>query len=629
MTAPAPRLSAILPSGRAPVTPRGRLADGGEILPIEDLVEPWILSGARGAIRITGGPGSGKSVALAHLKAALGPQTDVVILDDAWMKAVEADAQRSLVIFTSSQKLRVGLLAEIELAPWGDDDAIEYLLAMHRGRCTSVMKRLLADVRRDAILKGSPEIFRIVLEALAASESIPDVTAALKRELEARFPDAATKEEILLLAWSLVVHSAEISGQGSAWKIPNWVLPLLRHRAVCLLLAAELVVTHLAARTEISPLSERLPRDLIQPVALLARSQPSVVAALRATACSPGPVKSQPNIASLLLAIDPDWRPSGLLKLSGAFLTGARWNGLNLGGAELIGAQLKSADLSNADLSAANLRRADLTRANLTGANLAAASAGEAIFDFANLSFARLDAVVMRHAHLHGAILRSASLAGAALVESDFEDADLADANLARASLRRARFEGANLRGASLAGAIAPDTIFNTARLAGALFHRAQLQRCDFEGVELQAPDFSSADLTGAFFTDSTLPRAQFRGAILAEAGLAGIEWERADLREVDFKNASFHLGSSRSGLVNSPLASEGTRTGFYTDDSAEQDFKAPEEIRKANLRGADLRLAKVLETDWYLVDLRDAFYSPEQGEHFKRCRAILADRAK
>ena len=68
------------------------------------------------------------------------------------------------------------------------------------------------------------------------------------------------------------------------------------------------------------------------------------------------------------------------------------------------------------------------------------------------------------------------------------------------------------------------------------------------------------------------------------------INWERADLRGADLRGASFHLGSSRSGLVGSPIACEGSRTGFYTDDFNEQDFKAPEEIRKANLCGADLR---------------------------------------
>ena len=58
---------------------------------------------------------------------------------------------------------------------------------------------------------------------------------------------------------------------------------------------------------------------------------------------------------------------------------------------------------------------------------------------------------------------------------------------------------------------------------------------------------------------------------------------------------------------MGSPLASEGSRTGFYTDEYDQQWYKAPEEIRKANLRGADLRGAKIEGFDFYLVDLRDA----------------------
>ena len=86
-------------------------------------------------------------------------------------------------------------------------------------------------------------------------------------------------------------------------------------------------------------------------------------------------------------------------------------------------------------------------------------------------------------------------------------------------------------------------------------------------------------------------------------------------------------MGSSRSGLLFTPIASEGTRTGFYTDDADEQTFKAPEEIRKANLCGADLRGARIDGVDFYLVDLRGALYDREQELHFRRCRAILKGR--
>ena len=77
--------------------------------------------------------------------------------------------------------------------------------------------------------------------------------------------------------------------------------------------------------------------------------------------------------------------------------------------------------------------------------------------------------------------------------------------------------------------------------------------------------------------------------------------------------------------MVSSTIASEGTRTGFYTDDSNEQHFKSPEEIRKANLRGADLRGANLDLVDFYLVDLRDSRYDMKYHDHLVRCGAILS----
>jgi uncharacterized protein YjbI with pentapeptide repeats len=160
-----------------------------------------------------------------------------------------------------------------------------------------------------------------------------------------------------------------------------------------------------------------------------------------------------------------------------------------------------------------------------------------------------------------------------------------------------------------------------------ARFVEARILECNLEGLEINGADFTQADLTGSLLTGSRFPEGRFRNARLVEAGLAEIEWENADLRDADLTHASFHLGSSRSGLVGSTIPCEGSRTGFYTDDYNEQDYKSPEEIRKACLCGADLRGAKLEGTDFYLVDLRDAKYTEDQHEHFARCGAILKSR--
>lgn len=165
------------------------------------------------------------------------------------------------------------------------------------------------------------------------------------------------------------------------------------------------------------------------------------------------------------------------------------------------------------------------------------------------------------------------------------------------------------------------------ATFTSALFPEAVLTGCDLEYMDLPGANFEEANLEGSLLTGTTMKDANLTSAVLRNTGLADIDWEGACLRGADLRGATFHMGSSRSGLLFTPIASEGTRTGFYTDDYDERYFKAPEEIRQANLCRADLRGARIDDVDFYLVDLRDALYDPEQEAHFRRCGAILEAR--
>jgi uncharacterized protein YjbI with pentapeptide repeats len=154
----------------------------------------------------------------------------------------------------------------------------------------------------------------------------------------------------------------------------------------------------------------------------------------------------------------------------------------------------------------------------------------------------------------------------------------------------------------------------------------AKLGGATLEGLTISGARFEKARMQGAVLTGSVMTGASMRGALLRHAKLADIDWERADLRDADLRKVTFHLGSSRSGLVFGE-PSEGTRSGFYTDDFNDQSYRSPEEIRVANLRGADLRGAVLRDTDFYLVDLREALYTPEQEVYLRRCGAILETR--
>jgi uncharacterized protein YjbI with pentapeptide repeats len=167
---------------------------------------------------------------------------------------------------------------------------------------------------------------------------------------------------------------------------------------------------------------------------------------------------------------------------------------------------------------------------------------------------------------------------------------------------------------------------FRRAKINDACFDRANLKAVQLEDVRIDRPSMCEARMRGARLTGSIFKDAKLAGADLQGAELAEIDWEGADLHGANLRGATFHLGSSRSGLVGSPIAREGSMTGFYTDDLDDMSFKRPEEVRKANLRGANLLRADTRNVDFYLVDLRDAQLDPGQREQARQTGAILDD---
>jgi uncharacterized protein YjbI with pentapeptide repeats len=615
---------------RALVKPRVMSPEIGETVPLEDEIRPLVEAGARGTICIVGPPGSGKTTALEHLAAVLPSGAPVDYWDNADPpQAAKVPANR-LVVFAGTSPEAKSHLAVYPLSSWRDDDAIDYLLAVHKDLCASVMARLRAAPDRD-LLNGTPELWRLVLDQMAADESVTPVRAALQRFLDAQVPASAQQR---LRAACLTALTTEVpipAGQRAELRrqgCTEEALRVIRHQTVQLLLASQQVAADLHAAARCEYFRRRLPRPLVRMAGAAVAGDPTARDHL-SRLMRYGKLAKQAMAASVLHAMRTGWRPEpgGLIRFSEAYLTSADWPGIRLTSAELARADLGGANLIGAGLDRAAAAKANFAHANLRGASMRSFVGSEADFGYADLSTiqadkARLDFANLQGASLDGAVLRSAELNGANLISARFRDADLSGASIMVTRLQGADFSGANLEKANLTG-----VKLRLAQFRGARFAGATLTGCDLEDMELPGADFRSAKLTDALLTGSAMPGADFTGADLRNTGLADINWEGVVLCRADLRGATFHMGSSRSGLVFSPFASEGTRTGFYTDDYEEQYFKNPEEIRKANLCGADLRGATVGDVDFYLVDLRGAKYDAEQEQHFWRCRAILEDR--
>jgi uncharacterized protein YjbI with pentapeptide repeats/energy-coupling factor transporter ATP-binding protein EcfA2 len=632
----------MIEPARAPVRPRVFSSDGTLLL--EEEVGRFLAENASDAIAVVGDIGSGKTTALRHLAAVIPSATKVTFLDQPSVREITESTR--LLVYSTTAVHHNSHLAIYALVGWGKDDLIEYLLALHKDRCGSVMSRITSQ--DFDLLEGIPDLWQIALEELAADSSQPDARGALLRYVEKVLADVGSRERAQRACLHCLVYGPErifsdLAEAGSSKEI----LRVVRHRPMRVLLATQRVVTDLRTAASCDYFALRLPRDIVEAAGQAITGEARPLVHLRGLLA--GPARTHAMTASLLHIVDPAWvsESEPPLRLEGAYLDKVRWLGAQLKRANLARADLSQADLRGANLDQARLERADLTgadlrdasllhadgryatlrRALLTNAKLGEFQGNGCQLTFANLSGAAADLANFNNADLASADLEGATLRGTAFQCANVKEAILSGADLSRANFLGAKIDGTNFTNANLDGADLSRLCLRAAHFADARFPRANLAEADLEYMELPNAYFAGAHLRGALLTGTIMPNADFSGASLQEAGLAEIEWEGASLRDADLRGVSFHLGSSRSGRVYSPIACEGSRTGFYTDDYDEQTFKSPEEIRKANLCRADLRGACLDDVDFYLVDLRGALYDAKYEAHLRRCGAILEAR--
>ncbi len=613
---------------KAFVRPRVRSAGDGGAQLLEDAVAERLEVGEPGVVWVVGGPGSGKTTALAYLETLFGEE--FTWLDEpASLNAIELGRER-LVLATSSSAARGE--KPLRLLPWIRDDLVEYLLSCHADCCRDVMRRLGAHADKPLVA----ELGQVVLERFASDSTLEDPTEALLQEVLER---SRTQRSVVDAGKaSLALLCGLNTSRHLSWLVPFKqhappnLRSLLRHRMVQLPLAAESIVRSPTRRRLGKRLVVPMPVDLVEACAERYRFRPEQQPILQDLIESERCPKAEAMAATIFLRIDREWRPEGPQQrrwnLGGGHFAGACWKSTGLAWADLAKSDLAGAQLDAANLSNAVLSAATLDGASLVGAQLPHAIGALASFAAADLTGANCSQGNFSRANLQRAILEGADLSKMQLLAADLTRASLRQANLRETNLTGARMDEADLTATDLSHARLDHVDLTTALLDDATFVHAHAIHVRLEDAQVNGGQLAHANLSYAHLTGSRMRDADLSHTKLVNAHLAEIDWEGADLRRADLRGASFHMGSSRSGLVGSPIAMQGSMTGFYTDDREDLYFKRPEQIRKANLRGTDLRGAETEGVDFYLVDLRDAKLDAVLEYQARQTGAILEDRA-
>ncbi|MCC6511312.1 MAG: pentapeptide repeat-containing protein [Pirellulaceae bacterium] len=507
----------------------------------------------------------------------------------------------------------------LRLANWGRDEFIEYLLKFHPAQCKSVMARIMHTSLDFA--EGSPYVWQPMLDAMAASPDLHDpsefVLQQMQHEVTGRQTLPALTDEILsrpTVRERVIQENSALTARAKRWlQLADVREALMADRlaeriAGCYRWALK---RYISTRM-LDEIAKRLSATDLRLVRFLER-------------CA---TKSRYSAmaVSLLVRMQPEWRPSSRkqVDLSGADLGKVAWSGCQLRRVRLINARLTEANLSGADVTCAVLHNTQLRQVNLHETMLSQATGHDVSFRHADLSL-----VIARECKFSRADFERANLSYGSFVDSRFEHTRMRGTNLTHANFDKCTFyevdfEQADFESATFHQAWFARSELKLARLRGARFRQAIFHNADLEAMDLSECDFAEARLGNALLTDTIAQGSCFRNAEMRGAGLAGILWADCDLRNSDLRGAAFHMGSTRCGLVDSPYPSHGTRTGFYTDDYVDLNYKQPEQIRKAALVGCDLRGALLSGCDFYLVDVRDCLLDPWQREQMAASGAIL-----
>src|SRR5690348_16700288 len=107
---------------RAAVTPRVRvLPSGGAAQPLEQVLRRLLDGNVRGPVLLTGRPGSGKTTAIAHLRAVIPVDAKIDILDEPPFVEIPKFTG-GLGLVALADDMPGDWLMRLELVPWSEED---------------------------------------------------------------------------------------------------------------------------------------------------------------------------------------------------------------------------------------------------------------------------------------------------------------------------------------------------------------------------------------------------------------------------------------------------------------------------------------------------------------------------
>src|SRR5579859_6031833 len=332
------------------VRPRVLSQHSAEHLLLEDYLEPLLERNDVGAICIFGEPGTGKSSALRAISGRLPRRTIVELLDNPDRSQVMDLAERMIVIYAAAVPHALPHLATVKIASWGEDEALEYLMAVHKDRCGSVMTRLRKSAEVEPL--DLPELWTICLDRMAEDDSLPDVDAALKQHLDLKMPASLRTRARDLCFKKMVGSKEEGVDEVRLWGHQGFLgflmgrglhandVRLVRNPRTRSILAAEKLVNPDTGSVHLEGLLGRIPHPLIAMAGRALSKHPAARAALESSIQDQ--IRMQSPGASLLHAAGTGWRPADEGKIRWlwrAQLPGVQWKGLKLSQAQFGGAE--------------------------------------------------------------------------------------------------------------------------------------------------------------------------------------------------------------------------------------------------------------------------------------------------